>query len=271
MNDKTCKMLVDNDFVRSLSHVDDSAPGYICSRFPREPQCYWVDLSKTLYIGHGPELSNEQFAQIEKLFADADTLKKMEDALYKAADDIVYDEEHNLRPLNRLQRRRVDEINYDLSARAGHQKTALQSAAENIAHIPPLGVTSALADPETFEKLRGSLQTVPQPVWACPGWAPVTPVDGFGTRLLTQMEEGQCTLFDAGTRVRVDEIGSSARVCVAPVGSVRPCQWMLAVDLDAALDVGNSRIWTLWITDQSNGPPAPRPPAPQVSRKIPTT
>ena len=234
MEDKTCNVLADSEVSNKWSHVESAMSGYICSHNPREPRCYWVDLSKTRYLGHGPGLSSEQFTEVEKLIADIDALRAIKNVLSKEIDAFNRDEKGNIRQLDHLQRMKEIELNL-LYQKVGRQEAALGNAAQKIVHEPTVGPwISALADPEAFQKLRGSVQTVPRPVWACPGWGPGTPVDGIGTRLLTQMEERQCLHLETGTSVRIDEIGGSARVCVAPVGSVRPCQWLLALDLDAS-------------------------------------
>ena len=75
---KACDFLADfeNDGIANIYHVDESESGYACVRKVLEPQCYWTDASKLRYIGHGSQLSKQQFAEVEKLLAEAVSLSK---------------------------------------------------------------------------------------------------------------------------------------------------------------------------------------------------
>jgi hypothetical protein len=58
----------------NLVHVDKSEGGNLCVRQTTAtdthwPHCYWIDGRKLRYIGHGPQLSDEQFAEVERLLA----------------------------------------------------------------------------------------------------------------------------------------------------------------------------------------------------------
>ena len=82
------------------------------------------------------------------------------------------------------------------------------------------------------EALKGSTQIVWRSVWGCPANAPGTPVKGGIDREVTQIKEGQCIDFRVGSHVRVDDVNDEhSVVCIAPLGSIKPCQWVPASQL----------------------------------------
>jgi hypothetical protein len=118
---KDCTLLVDNPFT-NLAHVEKSEAGYLCVRMANEPRCYWTDGSKLRNIGHGPQLSDEQFTEVERLLAEAGRLRKIANGYSERA-----------RQLDRSQQRQVDELN-DLFGKATRQAGELQEQALKIGH-----------------------------------------------------------------------------------------------------------------------------------------
>jgi hypothetical protein len=66
-----CQLIVDSTPpYTNLTHIEKSEGDYLCVRaayanVPRWPHCYWTDGRKLRNIGHGPQLSDEQFAEVE--------------------------------------------------------------------------------------------------------------------------------------------------------------------------------------------------------------
>ena len=91
---------------------------------PRWPRCYWTGGRKLRNIGHGPQLSDEQFAEVERLLAEQIKLRKIAKDYSERADDLIYDG-NNRRHLDRSQQRQVDELEA-LRANADRQHGELQ-------------------------------------------------------------------------------------------------------------------------------------------------
>jgi len=77
----------------------------------------------------------------------------------------------------------------------------------------------------------GSTQTVWKAMWACPVNAPGQPIRGNVDRFATERAEGRCFNLNVRDHVRVDidtrsTDGTGDSACVAPVGSIKPCQWI---------------------------------------------
>lgn len=89
-----CTILDDTSISKFSSaifyRIEKIDQGYACVRNLSEPQCYWTDASKLRYIGNGPSLSDEQYAQIKKLDAEMTDLQKRIDAYNDRADNILY-------------------------------------------------------------------------------------------------------------------------------------------------------------------------------------
>jgi hypothetical protein len=119
----------------NLTRVEKSEAGYLCVRAtalnsPRWPHCYWTDGSKLRYIGHVPQLSEEQFAEVERLLAESSRLNKIAKGYTERADDLTYDGNER-RHLDRSQQRQVDEFN-DLYQETTRQSFELQHQAMKI-------------------------------------------------------------------------------------------------------------------------------------------
>jgi hypothetical protein len=128
---KKCELFVDVSApATKLYHVEKIEPGYLCVRKVNEPQCRWTDASKLRYIGHGPQLSDAQFAQVEQLFAHADALHEVVKDYDKRWENIIFDGEF-LRRLDPDQRREADELD-KLRIKAASQAYDLQQQALKI-------------------------------------------------------------------------------------------------------------------------------------------
>ena len=137
-NGKNCEWGLegdDGDLNKHLYHIEKIERGYICVRRVTEPQCYWTDASKLRFIGHGPQLSDDQFAQVDKLFSEADRLNKLEKAYSERRDNIIWEDDGNhLRRLDPRQQREADDLlHLDIEAiRQAHelQQQALKIGSE---------------------------------------------------------------------------------------------------------------------------------------------
>jgi hypothetical protein len=74
----TCMWLDDNaeEAAPNFFHVEKTDQGYSCIRKVYTGQCYWTTASKLRYIGHGPQLTDEQFAEVLRLYAASDAFRK---------------------------------------------------------------------------------------------------------------------------------------------------------------------------------------------------
>ena len=85
---------------------------FVRPRGPRQratlATCYWIDGRKLQYIGHGPQLSDEQFAEVERLFAEQIKLDKIAKDYSERTDALIYDGNVRRQP-DRSQKRQVDE------------------------------------------------------------------------------------------------------------------------------------------------------------------
>jgi hypothetical protein len=110
-----CRLLLDPPPPYSnLARVEKSEGDYLCVReassgSPRWPHCYWIDGRKLRNIGHGPQLSEEQFAEVERLFAEQIKLRKIENDYWDRKDELIYDGD-KMRHLDSSQKRQVDEF-----------------------------------------------------------------------------------------------------------------------------------------------------------------
>ena len=91
------KLIIDSSPpLSNLNHVDKREGDYLCVRSassgsPRWPHCYWLDGRKFQNIGHVPQLSDEQFSEVERLLAESDRLRKVAKGYSARADDLIYD------------------------------------------------------------------------------------------------------------------------------------------------------------------------------------
>jgi hypothetical protein len=110
-----CRIIIDSTPpYTNLTHIEKSEGDYLCVRAayanePRWPHCYWIDGRKLRNIGHGSQLSDEQFAEVERLFAEQIKLRKIENDYWDRADDLIYDGD-KYRHLDSSQKRQVDEF-----------------------------------------------------------------------------------------------------------------------------------------------------------------
>jgi hypothetical protein len=122
-------------------HVEKTHLGYTCLRVANAPeeQCYWITTSELLFIGHGPQLSDEQFAQVLKLRAEINALIKEDEKRHKRLDELDYEgdgDNMKLRVLNAAQKREEQEL-IDLGEKTAKQEVELLKQEWGIV---PLGV-----------------------------------------------------------------------------------------------------------------------------------
>ena len=110
-----CQLIIDSSPpLANLNHVDKSEGDYLCVRAayanePRWPRCYRIDGRKLRNIGHVAQLSEEQFAEVERLLEEQIKLRQIAKGYSERADDLIYDGNER-RHLDRSQKRQVDEF-----------------------------------------------------------------------------------------------------------------------------------------------------------------
>jgi hypothetical protein len=85
----TCMWLDDNARLAkpNVFHVEKTDQGYSCVRKVYTEQCYWTTASKLQYIGHGPQLTDEQFAEVLRLDVAGDAAFEMAKEYGKRRDE----------------------------------------------------------------------------------------------------------------------------------------------------------------------------------------
>jgi hypothetical protein len=138
---KSCKIIVDDDparleYLRNLYHVENTAPGYSCIRGAKDTECWWTATDKLRYIGHGLQLTDEQFARVQAMLAEVDALDKKADDYFERSNDIGFDQTGHIRKnLSERERREMYELQ-DLGTETSHKARQLETRARSLGHLP---------------------------------------------------------------------------------------------------------------------------------------
>ena len=135
---KNCNHLIDHqtsdNTLANIYHVVGSAPGgFVCVRDVRGIPCYWTEENRLLYIGKGPQLTDEQFAQVVILREKGHRLREMAEVYLKRENrlrDSLVDLDHERAE---AARREADELNA-LASEAIRQSWELVSQAFKVGH-----------------------------------------------------------------------------------------------------------------------------------------
>jgi hypothetical protein len=109
-----CEWLNDDGFPTTSNtfHVEKVEQGYWCIRRRDAQQCYWTTASKLKYVGRGPQLTDEQFAEVLRLYAVFDAFNRVSKEYWDRSDELIWEDKDDgkLRVLNAAQKREASEL-----------------------------------------------------------------------------------------------------------------------------------------------------------------
>jgi hypothetical protein len=132
ISDNCGEFLYDGDDP-NLYHVERTDLGYVCVQATYAKRCRWTTASKLQHIGHGPQLTDKQYAEVRRLHAVSDAFRMVNKEYWKQVDEIIYINDKNSvrRVLTTAQEREVAELG-GLAEKADDQAIELEKKADKI-------------------------------------------------------------------------------------------------------------------------------------------